>query len=280
MTWRLLNYRTNNAFENMAIDEAIFRETITKKKSPTLRFFGWHPAALSIGYFQGIENEINFNQCRLSGVAIVRRITGGKAVYHNNEITYSLTATDSEKLFPNNIVGTYEVISRCLARGLSFLGINAHLAKSNTIKKHTMTSRCFSVPSGNELLVEGRKICGSAQMRAHGGFLQHGSLLITFDPDETAALILSSQALESVEKLRCSVTAVNDVIPSPISAEALCLALQKGFIEELGIRLTEEPLTASEKALSDQLLGKYKSDAWNGERRKESFRQVKGRHSP
>ena len=132
MTWRLLNYRPYSAFENMAIDEAIFRETIKNKKPPTLRFFGWSPAAISIGYFQELKHEINFNRCRLSGVDIVRRITGGKAVYHKDEITYSLTACNSEKLFPDNIIGTYEIISLCLARGLSELGINAHLAKAGS----------------------------------------------------------------------------------------------------------------------------------------------------
>jgi len=274
MIWRLLNYRLHSASENMAIDEAIFQETIKHKRPPTLRFFGWHPSAVSIGYFQELESEINFKRCRSSGVDIVRRITGGKAVYHNSEVTYSLTATNSVNLFPDNIVGTYEVVSRCLARGLSFLGINAQLVKSDIREKRKLTSRCFSVPSGNELLVEGRKICGSAQMRTHGGFLQHGSLLMTFDPTVTAALILSLQAPESAEKLRCSVTAVNEVIPAPISAETLCLALQKGFIEELGICLAEGPLTAGERALSDQLMEKYKSDAWNWERKKEPSRQV------
>ena len=256
----------------MAIDEAIFRDTIKNKKPPTLRFFGWCPAAVSIGYFQELKNEIHFNRCRLSGVDIVRRMTGGKAVYHSDEITYSLTAGNSDKLFPDNIIGTYEKISLCLARGLSLLGINAQLAKAVApSKEQDKTSCCFSVPSGNELLVAGRKICGSAQMRTHGGFLQHGSLLMTFDPVETAALILSPQTPEPDEKLRCSVTAVNEVIPSPVSAETLCAVLQKGFSDELGIGLSEGTLTPAEKALSAQLVKKYESDAWNWERKKESI---------
>lgn len=274
MTWRLLNYRPYSAFENMAIDEAIFQETVKNKKPPTLRFFGWHPAAVSIGYFQELKTEINFNQCQWSGVDIVRRITGGKAVYHHDEVTYSLTAGSSAKIFPGNISGTYEKISLCLARGLSELGINAHLAegeKSAASKKKNGSSCCFSIPSGNELLVDGRKICGSAQMRTHGGFLQHGSLLMTFDPVETAALILSSWASEPAEKLRRSVTAVNEVISSPVSPERLCAVLQKGFINELGIDLSEEPLTPAEKELSACLVEKYESHAWNWQRKKEAF---------
>ncbi len=269
MIWRLLNYRSYSAFENMAIDEAIFRDTVKNKKPPTLRFFGWRPAAVSIGYFQELKNEIHFNRCRLSGVDIVRRMTGGKAVYHSDEITYSLTAGKSDELFPDNITGTYEKISLCLARGLSLLGIKAHLAKAGAPgKEPARTSCCFSVPSSHELLVAGRKICGSAQMRTHGGFLQHGSLLMTFDPVETAALILLSQAPEPAEKLRCSVTAVNELIPSPVSAETLCAVLQQGFSDELGIDLSEGTLTPAEKALSAQLVKKYESDAWNWERKK------------
>ena len=273
MIWRLLNYRSYSAFENMAIDEAIFRDTMKNKKPPTLRFFGWRPAAVSIGYFQELKNEIHFERCRLSGVDIVRRMTGGKAVYHSDEVTYSLTAGNSAKLFPDNIGGTYEKISLCLARGLSLLGINAHLAKAGASSKEPdKTSCCFSVPSGHELLVAGRKICGSAQMRTHGGFLQHGSLLMTFDPVKTAALILSPQKPEPDEKLRCSVTAVNEVIPSPVSAETLCAVLQKGFSDELGIGLSEGTLTPAEKALSAQLVRKYESDAWNWERKKRVFK--------
>lgn len=272
MSWRLLNYQSNSAFENMAVDEAVFRETIKNEKSPTLRFYGWRRPTVSIGYFQELKSEINFDRCRLSGVDVVRRMTGGKAVYHHDEVTYSLSACRSETLFPDDIAGTYEIISLCLARGLSLLEINAQLAKPDgPAKKTHMMSCCFSIPSGNELLVAGKKICGSAQMRTHNGFLQHGSLLMTFDPLETASLILPSQTPESCEKLRHSVTAVNEVISSPVTAETLCRVLQTGFQDELGIELSEGLLTPAEKALSRELITKYESDAWNWERKKGSI---------
>lgn len=273
MNWRLIHYRPYSAFENMAIDEAIFRETIRHQKPPTLRFYGWHPAAVSIGYFQDLIQEINIDRCRLSGVDIVRRMTGGKAVYHRDEVTYSLVAGKSEKRFPHHIIRTYEKISLCLASGLSHLGIKSQLAETKTgnpTRTRDMASACFSAPSGNELIVDGKKICGSAQTRTQGGFLQHGSLLLTFDPVETAALILLPYASEPSEKLRGSVTAVNEIIPLPVSAEALAAVLEKGFMDELGIRLTEETLTPAEKALSSQLVKKYQSDAWNWERKKET----------
>ncbi len=265
MRWRVLDYRTNNAFENMAVDEAIYSETIRNQSPPTLRFYGWRPTAVSIGYFQDLENEINFQQCRVSGVDVVRRLTGGKAVYHGDEVTYSLVAGHSEKIFPDRISETYEIISLCLARGLSYLGISACLApvvKGLTAKEPDLLSCCFSMPSGNELLSDGRKICGSAQTRTRGGFLQHGALLMTFDPSLSASLILTSPTPEQSVKLRSSVAAVNELLPTPVSAETLCDVLKKGFIEELGIDLECGTLTPSERKLSTRLVEKYKSDAW------------------
>ena len=277
MIWRLLNYRSTSASENMAIDEAVLLETIHHNKPPTLRFYGWGRPAVSIGYFQELTKEINDDRCRLSDVKVIRRITGGKAVYHRDEITYSVAAGSSTGLFPNDIAGTYKIISLCLLRGLSNLGIHAKLAEAASIgagKEPDLDTCCFSVPAGNELMVDGRKICGSAQTRIRGGFIQHGSMLMTFDPVETADMILSSDAPEYYVKLRRSVTAVNELLPTPVSAETLCSALKKGFVDELGIEMTEGTLTPSEKALSRRLVKKYESDAWNRERKKKRILQI------
>jgi len=100
MLWRLLNFQIYDIFENMAIDESIFHETIKNKKPPTIRFYSSHPAAVSIGYFQDIRKEVNIEKCRKAGVDVVRRITGGKAVFHSDEITYSIVAGDQEKPDP------------------------------------------------------------------------------------------------------------------------------------------------------------------------------------
>jgi len=271
MQWRVIDYQVNDAFENMAIDEAIYSETIKNQSPPTLRFYGWHPAAVSIGYFQDFESEINFQKCRTSGVDIVRRLTGGKAVYHKDEATYSLAAGHSDHIFPDSISGTYEKIGLCLARGLSYLGLSARLAESAkglAGKDPDLLPCCFSVPSGNELLVDGRKICGSAQTRTRGGFLQHGALLTTFDPQATAALILKSGPEEQPARLKRSVVAVNELLPEPVTVETLCNLLKRGFADVLGVHLEYGSLTPSERNLSAQLIEKYKSDAWNHERGK------------
>ena len=269
MTWRFLNYNRYNAFENMAIDEAIFRETIKDKKKPTIRFYGWQPAAVSIGYFQDPQNELNIEQCSNTGVDIVRRLTGGKAVFHDDEITYSIVAGAGEKSFPADILGTYKIISDCLVQGLAYLGIKANLAPTGRATKDVdLKSCCFSVPSRNELLVAGRKICGSAQMRTSGGFLQQGSLLLTFNPVKALSVILPFSTSEHLAKLSKTVTAINEVVANPIETKVICDSLKEGFAEVLGIDILEESLTPGEIMLKNDLMKKYEDKRWNIERKK------------
>ena len=269
MAWRLLDFQNCNIFENMAIDEAIFHETIKNKKPPTIRFYSSRPVAVSIGYFQDARTEVNIEKCHRAGVDVVRRITGGKAVFHCNEITYCVAAGDQEKIFPSDISGTYKVISKCIARGLAYLGIRADLAEDGRIGAgEELKSCCFSVPSKNELLVEERKICGSAQVRRRGGFLQHGSLLLAFDPGEIASLLLPARTPEQVEKLREAVTAINEELASPGDVQKICLQLKRGFTDELGIKLAEETLTPAEEKLKNELMKKYIDVNWNVERKK------------
>ena len=248
----------------MAIDEAIFQETIKNKKAPTIRFYHSQPAAVSIGYFQDARKEVNIEKCYSTGIDVARRITGGKAVFHFNEITYSVAAPDQEKSFPPDILGTYRVISKCIAQGLAYLGIKADLVESGRVlPAQRSETYCFSVPSKNELLVKGRKICGSAQVRRRGGFLQHGSLLIAFDPEKTADFLLPSRTSRQLEQLRKTVTSVNDEVASPVDAQEICSQLKKGFINALGIDLAEETLTSAEETLKNKLMQKYNNTRWN-----------------
>ena len=270
MAWRFLDFQRYNAFENMAIDEAIFRETIRSKKPPTIRFYGWQPAAVSIGYFQNLEKEINIEKCRLAGVDIVRRISGGKAVFHCAEVTYSVIACNKEESFPSDILGTYKIISKCLARGLADLGIDAFLAETGrTFHDADFKACCFSVPSSNELLVSGRKICGSAQIRASGGFLQHGSILMDFDPVQTASFLLPMRTADQLKKLRDSVAAVKEEMDNPVDEKQICASLKKGFTAVLGREIIEETLTSAEEELAGSLIQKYENSRWNIDRKKE-----------
>lgn len=260
----------------MAVDEAIFHETIKNKKNPTIRFYGSRPAAVSIGYFQDAKKELNIEQCNTEGIDIARRITGGKAVFHFHEVTYCVAAGRHDKMFPADILGTYKIISQCIARGLNDLGIHADLVgEGRTRTEEEMKSCCFSTPVKNELLVGGRKICGSAQIRRRDGFLQHGLLLMDFSPEKTAGFLLPAVAREHLEKLRQSITAVNDELGSPVDERAVCAGLKKGFIGELGIELEEGILTPEEISLKNALMKKYTDAAWNIKREK-YFKKVDG----
>ena len=269
MAWRLLNFQSYNIFENMAIDEAVFHETIKNKKLPTIRFYSSEPAAITIGYFQDAKKELNIEKCQREGVDVVRRITGGRAVFHFNEITYSIAAGEREKLFPADIPGACKIISKCIARGLRDLGIEVCLAEDGlTQKKEEINPCCFSTPLRNELLVKGRKICGNAQVRRRGGFLQHGLLLLAFNAEKTADLMLLDCTPERVEKLRQSVTAVSEELARQIDEREVCSKLRKGFIEELGIDLEEGTLTPAEEKLKNKLMKKYTDINWTIERKK------------
>lgn len=264
MDWRVLDFQLYNAYENMAIDEAIFRETVNKKKSPTIRFYGWRPAAVSIGYFQDIKEEVNIEKCHADGIDIVRRLSGGKAVSHSEEVTYSVIASSEEVLFPPDILETYKIISNCIACGLAYLGIKAVLAENGrSLADSDFKSCCFSVPSKNELLVSGRKICGSAQFRTNNGFLQHGSLLMNFDPVKTASFLLPVRTTAQLQKLKTSVAAINEEIDWPANEKEICTSLKKGFTEVLGVKLVEEKLTSVEEKLAQELMNKYKDIKWN-----------------
>ena len=266
--WRILPFERAAAAKNMAIDEAVFRKNIRGESPPTLRFYGWRSPALSIGYFQDYRKEVDDEACRKFGVEVVRRPTGGKAVLHERELTYAVVAGADTGLFPPDILKTYLVIGRCLAEGLAGVGIRAEMKEDGRRPPDgTLPSACFSFPSRYELLVGDRKICGSAQMRSQGAFLQHGSLLTAFDPLRTCEVMLPHRRLEKeADRLRNAVTSVGEQAGPALDEEGLRRALREGFERTLGIRLREGMLTPGEQALRDELVEKkYGREEWNRE---------------
>jgi lipoate-protein ligase A len=258
----------------MAVDEAILRVHLRRKNIPTLRFYGWQRPTLSIGHFQDYEKEVDADACRKFGVEVIRRPTGGKAVLHERELTYAVVAGADGSLIPADILASYRVISGCIARGLARIGIQASLkADGRQAPEGTLRSSCFSFPSRYELLVGGRKICGSAQMRSHGVFLQHGSLLMDFDPMRTCAVMLPHRdAAGYADLLRHAVTSVGEQVGQAVQEEELCRHLKAGFEETLGIGLVEGQLLPEEAELRDELIAKkYGTEDWNRKGRKDEW---------
>jgi len=283
MEWRLLKDSYHTGFMNMAIDEAIMIAHREGLVPPTIRFYQWSPPAVSLGYFQDLKKEIDVDACKNLGIDIVRRPTGGKAVLHDKELTYSFIIKENHPLVNDSILETYKKISGGIIRGLSYLGITAELAplreklknssSGNEIKSkisHSdIKSICFSVPSRYEVQVEGKKIVGSAQVRKREIVLQHGSLLIELEKDKLFSVFnFPSVQIRERLKIRFKAISLEEILKRKISFSELSEILPGGFEEEFGVRLTEGKLTEQEEKISKELLeNKYSTYEWNYERK-------------
>lgn len=273
--WRFLDTGSQPAAMNMAIDEAILTIHSLGKTPPTLRFYTWKPAALSIGYFQKAEKEINFDKLKEYGLDFVRRQTGGRAVLHDQELTYSVTISEQYPGMPSQVNEAYRVISNGLLKGFRSLGLKAEmvsLASEEEKAKYASlgSSACFDSPSWYELVVEGKKVAGSAQTRQKGTILQHGSILLDWDVDMLFDVLqFSSERLK--ERMKAAfldkAVAINQLGTKKVSLEEAKEAFFQGFADGLHIELIPGELTAEEQELAERLAEeKYSSQEWNHKR--------------
>ena len=283
MEWRLIKDGYHTGFMNMAIDEAIMIAHREGLVPPTIRFYQWSPPAVSLGYFQDLKKEIDVDVCKNLGIDIVRRPTGGKAVLHDKELTYSFIIRENHPLVNNSILETYKKISGGMIRGLSYIGVTAELVplrekfKSDSLLKREKSeihhsdfkSICFSVPSQYEVQVEGKKIVGSAQVRKREIVLQHGSLLIELEKDKLFSVFnFPSAQIRERFKTRFNATSLEEILKRKINFSELSEILPRGFEEEFGVRLVEGKLTEQEEKISKELLeNKYSTYEWNYERK-------------
>jgi len=254
----------------MAIDEAVLRATQNNEGAlPTLRFYSWTFPAVSLGYFQDIGKEVDIDVCRRRNIQIIRRPTGGKAVLHENDLTYSVIARDSNSLFPKDVLGTYRVISQCIASGLALAGIKVEMTGNGRVSdENSLKTSCFSSPSRYELLVKNRKICGSAQLRSRDAFLQHGSILLDFDPYKTCEIILprSEDYEGQVLRLKQAVTSIGEQTEAIADIDKLRRLLTEGFEKTLGIELRQGKLSPEEEEMKMVFMkNKYANVEWNME---------------
>ncbi len=239
----------------MAIDEALFKAVSAGTSLPTLRFYTWEPPAVSVGYFQNSLREVDLSVCREMGIDVVRRLTGGRAVLHDRELTYSIISPDNSFNFPDNILGTYKIISSCLVSGLNSIGLNALLTPSVRKAGRDSPSACFTSPSHYEITIDGKKLVGSAQRRGEGAFLQHGSILMEFNREKLEKVLHKTGGIDSV-------TSTSE--HSKIDIATLTTSLVKGFERGLGVSFSEGGLTDEEVALSQQCRNKrYSRPEWN-----------------
>lgn len=229
--WRFLLTPDRTAFENMAIDWAVLKASSEGLVPPTVRFYTWKPSAISIGYFQSLEEEIDIDMCKKLGVDYVRRITGGGAVYHEHELTYSIVISESHPMIPRNIMKSYACICGALIKGLEHIGIYSEYSPIN------------------DILVDGRKISGNAQTRKSRTVLQHGTILIDVDVDKMFSLLrVPSEKIRDklVSDVKQRVTSIKHVLGEKLSFEEVAIAMRTGFEEEFNVELVEGGLTIQE----------------------------------
>ena len=255
MNCRFIDTGFNDAFTNMAIDEALLHYS----EIPTLRLYRWKPKAVSVGYNQDIK-EVNINYCRKNKIDIVKRITGGKAVFHDNEITYRLIIPENANLLPQGITQSYQIIADALVIAFKKISINAEIKKQ---KEKITTPICFNSSNWYELLTNNKKISGSAQRRINGKVLQHGSILIDFDCKKNKLLFDSKNPFDSIDNLKKRITSIKNELNKKISINELKSAVKFGFEKKFDSEFFEDKLSGEEIVLAKSLADKNFADSQN-----------------
>lgn len=260
---------------NMALDEKLLEWHSAEKCPPMIRFYGWNPATLSIGYFQKVDQEINMSSVKSHQLGFVRRPTGGRGVLHEHELTYSVIVSESHPKMPKTVTEAYRVISEGILQGFQLLGLEACFAvpKSEIERdslKNPRSAVCFDAPSWYELVVEGRKVAGSAQTRQKGVILQHGSILLDLDEEKLFSLFQypSDRVKERMQRaFKNKAVAINKISTRKISLLEAKEAFRKGFSAGLNIELEPYELSSEELAEVNKLaVERYENNDWNFKR--------------
>jgi len=255
-TWRLLPLQTNNAFTNMAIDEAILTARIAGKVPNTLRFYRWQPSTVSVGKNQKPEDEVYLDACKRLGVDVVRRISGGGTVYHDyeGEVTYSVTAKTAD-LGTADITSVYAAIYEAITDALRLLGIPADFSRGDQKNCPNLT-------------VNGKKISGSSQTITRGVVLQHGTVLRSVDLPKMFTLLKLKNAscTQATDIAKRKITSIQNELGHAVMPETIANALAQGFRAILKIQLEPGELTPYEVELAQKLYKeKYSKTKWNFE---------------
>ncbi|HWR28060.1 MAG TPA: biotin/lipoate A/B protein ligase family protein [Candidatus Thermoplasmatota archaeon] len=250
--WRLLQTGFKNAYSNMAIDKAILVVNSEGNVPPTVRFYGWSPPAISIGYFQSLTEEIDIQACERFGIDYVRRITGGGAVFHEKELTYSIVVAESHPAIPKNILKSYGRICGAVMKGLLQLGIESEYAPIN------------------DIVTGGRKISGNAQTRKFETVLQHGTVLMDVDVDTMFSLLkVPNEKIKDklIADVKQRVTSMKHILGKEIGFQEVARAMKIGFEEEFNVELIEGTLSKEERGLAIQFEEEsFSTKEWNQRR--------------
>ncbi len=250
--WRLLQTGYKNAYTNMAIDRAVMVSHSMKAVPPTVRFYGWKPSAISIGYFQSLDDEVELETCNKLKIDYVRRITGGGAVFHDNELTYSIVISESHPSISKNILDSYGRICGAIVKGLNNIGIESIYAPIN------------------DIISNGKKISGNAQTRKKKTVLQHGTILTDVDVEKMFSVLkVPNEKIKDklISNVKERVTSIKHILGEGISFNEIADSMKKGFEEEFNIDLFEGELTKEEMELTKKFENEcFSSYDWNHRR--------------
>lgn len=257
--WRLLVTEAADGPTNMAIDETLWRGRRAGTAPPTLRFYAWAPPTVSLGYGQALEHEVDQEVCRALGVGLVRRPTGGSAIYHDGpqrELTYSVAATNDDLGVGVDLLASYRWIAAALARGVRALGARVEIVERRR-EYGPVPAFCFARTGTYELEIDGRKVVGSAQRRHGRSFLQHGSILLGIDAARVAAIFPSTPHPAG------SVATLEHALGGRPDWEACVTTIAAAFEAEHTLDLRPGGLSETEAAQAEILAReKYATESW------------------
>ncbi|MCX8081938.1 MAG: lipoate--protein ligase family protein [bacterium] len=247
--WRLIISGVMSPEENMGVDYALWQSTSSGESTPVIRFYQWNPPAVSVGYNQSTNDLINTEFCSTHNIPIVKRPTGGSAIFHDIELTYSFCGNVKNHYSFGMPLSSYITVCEGIIKGLEYLGIKAEIRGFSEGKEPSYTTRdCFSLSSRHDIVVEGRKIVGSAQRRNKNAFLQHGSILIDINRELWDAIFI-----EKVDFLK--IISLKELFKKSISIEMLIKNIIMGFEDIFGVHFLEGALTEKER----NRIGEWKS---------------------
>lgn len=265
-TWRLIEHPPAGGAWNMAVDEAILESVYNGDSPPTLRLYAWQPACLSLGHAQRYS-EANIEILNQNGWDIVRRPTGGRAILHVDELTYSVIVHQSEPRVHGGVLDSYLRLSEALLEALRLLGLNPQANQNTGLSNPKQPNPvCFEVPSNYEITVNGKKLIGSAQARRKEGVLQHGALPLYGDLTRIiSALNFHDSAAQAAAKKRLltHATTVESELGYVPSWEQTSQAFRSAFQQVLNLDLEPGQLTETEADRAQQLINeKHNHPAW------------------
>jgi lipoate-protein ligase A len=256
--WRLIVDGEADGARNMAMDEAILGAVVEGQVPPTLRLYAWSPPCLSLGRNQP-ASDVDLEACRTAGVDVVRRPTGGRAILHIDELTYSVALLASDPRATADVLEGYRRLSEGLLAGLRRLGAEVTPADGGQGARQRdgrgAGPICFETPSHHEITAGGRKLVGSAQWRARGGVLQHGSLPLEGEITRIVDYLALSEPERTAQRraLRARACTLEKALGRRVPFAEAARALAEGFAEALNLRLVAGEITPDEQARAEEL---------------------------